>query len=446
MKKILFGTALAMLGAQTALATDLPARAQTYAAPFSWSGFYGGVHAGYGWGGNNILDTVTAPDAVGTFKPSGAFGGVQIGYNSQFAPHWLIGGEIEFSGADLKDSRNFAFPVHGSNDIDFFGSARTRLGYVQDRNLYYLTGGVAWMHDTNDIYGLPAHFTHADQFHVGWTIGAGWEYAIDARWSWKLEYLYADFEKNAANMSGAAVLRTSQVDLSTVKVGLNYRFGDTSRPVSTMPVKAVAAPSAWDGGYLGLHGGYAGADVDLTEGGVSPAQFAKLKPEGGFGGFQSGSSWRFAPNWLFGLETDASFMDLKESGLTSPGSYPISTKLDALGTARARFGYVMDSALIYATCGAAYGHEESSYIVPGVETRTSKENHFGWTAGGGIEWMFAPQWSAKVEYLHIDLGKNEYDLPSVVGNPKQVSEITVDTVKLGINYHGPVLERLFGAN
>jgi outer membrane immunogenic protein len=448
MKKILLGCAAAIFSAGIANATDLPAKAPNIykATPaFSWSGFYAGVHGGYGWVENEISVNIVIPASGGTFKPTGGFGGVQIGYNSQFAPHWLIGGEIDFSGGSLSERMTFSNGTVGRDKIDYFGSARTRFGYVIDRTLLYATGGVAWMHDKSRNALGAAIFTDSAQSHVGWTIGGGLEYAFDPRWSFKVEYLYASFGKNTDRTGDGAVRRTFDANLNTVKAGVNYRFGEFASPPSYLPAKAVAPRAGWNGSYIGVHGGYGWADYHAVDGRFIPAQTGNLNPKGGFGGFQGGANWQFAPNWLLGIETDASFGDLKDNGLTTPGvvalgPLAISTKLQGLGTARARFGCVADNVLVYATGGAAYGREKSTAVFLGTPF-TSKEDHFGWTVGGGVEYKFAPEWSAKIEYLYLDLGKNRFDSRSPIFMKN--SDITANTVKVGINYSGPVIERFF---
>jgi outer membrane immunogenic protein len=202
------------------LAADLPAKAPGYtpAAAYGWSGFYAGAHGGYGWGANRFTDDATG--VSGKYEPSGGFGGVQLGYNSQFAPHWLIGGEFDFSAGKLSDSGSFTGGT-GRYKIDYFGTARTRFGYVQDRSLFYVTGGVAWMHDKSNNTG--AFVTATDQYSVGWVAGGGWEWAIDNRWSAKIEYLYAGFDKTK-DFNAAGNRRTFDANISTVKAGINYRL------------------------------------------------------------------------------------------------------------------------------------------------------------------------------------------------------------------------------
>lgn len=434
MKKSLIA---AFLGATflsaAAFAADMPPAMPYKAAPaYSWSGFYAGIHGGYGWGDNDVFDTALGAGAVYPLRPRGGFGGLQIGYNSQFAPNWLIGGEIDSSWGDISDTRiDPAFPGTGRGKFDYFGSARTRFGYVQDRSLLYITGGVAWAHDKFTDVFAGAAVTNASHYLVGWTLGGGWEYAFDPRWSFKIEYLYASFNDNI-DRSGGGFNRSFDANLSTVRAGLNYRFGDTSSSAGYMPVKAAAPRSSWNGGYLGVHGGYGWGDYRaISHGGPLPS----IDPDGGFGGFQSGANWQFAPNWLFGLETDGSFGDLK--GSNNAGNI-FRTKIDGFGTARARFGYVANDTLWYVTAGGAYAREKSvAFATP------SKEDHFGWTVGGGVEWKFAPEWSAKLEYLYADLGENKFDDPVALVTRR--TDLTVNTVRIGLNYYGPVIERLFGA-
>jgi opacity protein-like surface antigen len=434
MKKFLLGCAAVVFTAGASFATALPARAPSplyKATPaYSWSGFYAGVHGGYGWGENNITDSAAGAGSTFALKPSGGFGGVQIGYNSHFAPNWLIGGEIDSSWGDISDSRlDPTVPTTGRSKFDYFGSARTRFGYVQDRSLLYVTGGVAWAHD-KFVNNVPGVVTDASHYLVGWTLGAGWEYAFDPRWSMKIEYLYTSFSDSNDNNNGGNN-RTFDTNISTVRAGLNYRFGDTKTSTAYVPMKAPVSRNVWEGGYFGVHGGYGSADYHGVTNGPTNID---LSPDGGFGGFQSGANWQFAPNWVFGLETDGSYGSLKDNGAIGAG--PTQVKIDGLGTARARLGYAYDSWLVYGTAGGAYAREKSS-----IGASNSKEDHFGWAAGGGVEWKFAPDWSAKIEYIYADLGKNTFNDPATA--VPRSTELKVDTVKFGINYYGPIIERLF---
>lgn len=434
MKNFLLGCAAVVVSAGAAFATDMPYRApaQIYKATpaYSWSGLYGGVSGGYGWGENEITEAVAV--FAGKFKPAGAFGGVQLGYNTQFAPHWLIGGEIDISGGKIDDSLSVGGTI-GKDEFNAFGTARTRFGYVQDRWFVYGTAGAIWLQDKNKT---GATLISNSLYHVGWVFGGGIEYAVDDRWSWKFEYLYAPLDRSH-DITPSTPL-TTDASFNIARVGLNYRFGDGAAPASYMPAKAAPPRSNWAGSYLGLHGGYGSGKMHEV---YTPAPLgtASFKPDGGYGGFQGGYNWLFAPNALLGVEVDSSFGEMKDDSVFSGGT-AATAKIDDLGTARLRLGYLMTpDTLLYVTGGAAYAREK--FTAPGF-INTSVD-HLGWTAGGGVEYKFAPEWSLKAEYLYADLGDFEANVPFVA--IARTSDMTLNTVRVGVNYSGPVIERLFGS-
>jgi outer membrane immunogenic protein len=138
----------------------------------------------------------------------------------------------------------------------------------------------------------------------------------------------------------------------------------------------------------------------------------------------------------------------------------VDQKLEWFGTFRGRAGVaVTPSVLLYATGGAAYGTIKTDLGLAGFTPAgtpvavagSSSDTRFGWTVGGGIEAMFASNWSAKIEYLYVDLGKisSTAIFPTAAGVPLGVSlnsRITDNIVRAGINYHfsagpGPVVAR-----
>jgi outer membrane immunogenic protein len=274
--------------------------------------------------------------------------------------------------------------------------------------------------------------TDLTQYHVGWVFGGGLEYAVDDRWSWKLEYLYAPLDRTIDNVGGQ--IRTTDASLNIVRAGLNYRFGDGRASAAYLPAKA-APRSGWNGSYIGLHGGYAWSDLkDLR----SSVGTAATKPDGGYGGFQGGYNWLFSPQYLLGFEIDTSFGSLKDSAQFSGIGVVGTSKIDDLGTARLRLGYLLTpETLVYATGGAAYAREKFTSTV-----LSSKFDHLGWTVGGGAEYKFAPEWSVKAEYLHAEFDTYKDNTPIVATS--RTSHLKLDTVRVGINYYGPVIERFFG--
>lgn len=426
MKKFLLGSAFAILGTGAALATDLPikAPAQMYnpAPVYSWSGVYGGISGGYAWGKNEVLNQVGGVSQ--SVSPSGGFGGVQLGYNYQFSPNWLIGGEIDMSFGDISDTGP-TIPAARSK-FDAFGTARTRFGYVQNNWLLYGTAGAIWLQDKTSIVVPGSTIASVSGYHVDWVFGGGVEYAVDPRWSWKLEYLYAPFGRNFDFGEGPNESR--KPTLNIVRVGLNYKFGGAAS-ANYMPVKAAAPQSSWHGSYIGLHGGYGWADSDRF---VSGNTYS-LKPDGWFGGIQGGYNWVYAPNMLFGFEIDSAWGDLKKNGVGS-NTAPATAKIDDLGTARFRLGYIAGDMLYYGTAGAAYAQEKFT----SAAGNNARLDHLGWVVGAGVEYRFAPQWTAKLEYNYADLGDYKYSFGS-----QKTSDLTLQTVKVGINYYGSVVERLF---
>ena len=194
---------------------------------FNWSGFYIGGNVGYGWGEGKF-------DNLGSdsWKQDGVFAGGQIGWNWQGAGSpWVFGLEVDSQWANMEDSVTVAaggVVANAFSELTYFGTARARLGYAVDRTLWYATGGLAW--GTNEVgasIAAPGFFAAgtASDTHVGWTVGAGVEWALLDNWSAKVEYLYLDLG-NTTYLGGPAA-GGFNVDLTahTVKVGLNYRFG-----------------------------------------------------------------------------------------------------------------------------------------------------------------------------------------------------------------------------
>ncbi|MFZ5691219.1 MAG: outer membrane protein [Pseudomonadota bacterium] len=230
---------LALGAVQSASAADI-ARPVYKAAPvvtaYNWSGFYIGGNVGYGWGEtdtNNLFGFGPA-----TAKQDGFFGGGQIGWNWQ-APgsNWVWGVEVDSQWANMKDSATVAgggIVANGFSELNYFGTARLRLGYAWDRAMFYGTGGVAW--GTNEIgasvaFGPWPAGSSSSNTHVGWTVGAGVEWALLDNWSAKVEYLYLDLGNQDYFGGPAAGGFDADVTAHTVKVGLNYRFGYSKSPV-----------------------------------------------------------------------------------------------------------------------------------------------------------------------------------------------------------------------
>jgi outer membrane immunogenic protein len=208
MKKILLSS-VALLGLATgAVAADLPSRrapAPVIAAVpvFTWTGFYVGVNAGYGWS-NDDFDAIDLADED---DDGGFVGGAQVGYNYQIGS-FVVGLEGDIQYADFGADGTFDFDGDGTFDDDFdssdwFGTVRARAGVAFDRALIYATGGFAFADDA-----------------TGWTVGGGVEYAFTNNLSAKIEGLYVNLD-NDDDFPGF----DGETDFGVVRAGLNFRFG-----------------------------------------------------------------------------------------------------------------------------------------------------------------------------------------------------------------------------
>jgi outer membrane immunogenic protein len=227
MKRVLLGAAAVLAFAAPAFAADIPARTYTkapaYTAPqvvYNWTGFYIGGHVGGAFAGNNSLE-----GTGGRFM-----GGVEGGFDYQFAPNWVIGAEAQYSWLS-NNTTAVLFP--GGTQItdknNQIGSVTGRFGYTWGPALLYAKGGFAWRDSNNfgvTVGGVPVAFTTNGNQRDGFTVGAGLEYMFAPNWSAKAEYQYYNFGNTTFTGGPAPVIGSRfRDDDHTVKVGVNYRFG-----------------------------------------------------------------------------------------------------------------------------------------------------------------------------------------------------------------------------
>jgi len=208
-----------------------------FRAVTNWSGFYVGgnvgptmarTHSDFSAGG--------VPFATNDTALWGAAGGGQAGFNWQSGA-LVLGAEGDFQWSNLKGSVSAqcapctpATNASLEHDVDWFGTARARVGYAADGWLAYVTGGYAVgrvaLKGTATGGGVTASLTQ-NTTQSGWTIGGGTEIALAQHWSAKLEYLYVDLGTvtNTVAITGAPTLvDRARVQMNVVRVGINYRF------------------------------------------------------------------------------------------------------------------------------------------------------------------------------------------------------------------------------
>src|SRR6516164_1266506 len=224
MKATVLGGAAASLLTVSAFAADLgipAAQPQVVIPPFTWTSCYAGVQAGAGWGKKDLTDTVGILSSLpGGFSAasldvSGWMVGGQFGCDYQFAPTWVVGIEGAASGGNISKTTTFATTVTEPGDdiasfrstTDFLASITGRIGYAFDRWMVYGKGGVALVGDryhSDDVGGN--FFFDATENRIGWTAGAGVEWAFTPEWSVKLEYDYYGFGTKSLSFTDTTIL------------------------------------------------------------------------------------------------------------------------------------------------------------------------------------------------------------------------------------------------
>jgi outer membrane immunogenic protein len=283
----------------------------------------------------------------------------------------------------------------------------------------------------------------------------------------------------------------------------------TSALAADLPLKAPPLPVAvynWTGFYVGGNLGYSWGRsstttsfFDATSGALLSADARRFNMDGGIGGVQAGYNWQ-RDKWLFGVEADIQASGQRGDGLFACGggaltpraalnsacvpghvgdttagdvaAFPVgdalSQKLQWFGTLRGRIGpTITPTVLLYVTGGLAYGEVKTFEAVNGVNitgqngtnnsTSTpvaaafgSTSTRVGWTVGGGIEGAIGGNWTAKLEYLYMDLGTVSASFITPILTPagsllgiRYSSHITDNILRVGVNYRfgGPVVAR-----
>jgi outer membrane immunogenic protein len=268
------GVAIAALTAASTMAAqaaDLPTRKEApppvfVPPPFTWTGFYVGLNAGASFGTGNRTTTLSVPSFLNNFlvaswpgnlgsNNTGFIGGGQAGYNWQTGA-FVLGVETDFDGTTQGKTFNFTslpfaattplpgdiLSVNAKANLDWLGTTRARLGFVatpDNRLMIYATGGVAYGGGSSSFTAFDTQndllFTGSpSSSRVGWTIGAGLEYAITNNWTIKGEYLYYNLGSTtftsvptgafATAFPGIVATNKYTFDGSIVRAGVNYKF------------------------------------------------------------------------------------------------------------------------------------------------------------------------------------------------------------------------------
>jgi outer membrane immunogenic protein len=206
-----------------------------------------------------------------------------------------------------------------------------------------------------------------------------------------------------------------------IVLGMAPAFGAdlAARPYTKAP--AAIAINNWTGFYIGAMGGYA----QENSSGIGTLS-------GGFAGGTVGYNWQTG-NFVLGVEADAAWSDVGASVSVLGGLVGVNDKIRDMGTVRGRIGYAFDQVLIYGTGGYAWADNRLTATALAVSLSDS-HFHSGWTAGAGVEFMFAPKWSFKAEYLYRSFESQNYFTGFIPGG-LALGTLNLNSVQVGVNYH-----------
>jgi outer membrane immunogenic protein len=433
MRRVLLAStaAIAMVaGAQAAdLGAPRAAIAAAVVAPDQWSGFYAGLHAGYGFGRSRIPASLVIGAPL-DHSFNGALLGGQFGWNHQIG-RLVLGLEATLAYAGLSGSVDAGIAGAAMRtDAKWLTTMGPRLGFAYDRALIYAKGGFAAAGFSSGLVAPGLGDFRGAFVRTGWFLGAGIEYALASNWSIRAEYNYLNFGTGYSTLQGlgfASVGTASTLDAHVVTIGLNYRFGG-ARPA---PEAAGAAVPVWTGFYAGLHAGYSAGQATYD-----PALALGLDHSyrGALAGAQFGWNQQFG-QVVAGFEATLAYAGL--TGGREIGGFAgmtIGNRMVGLATLGPRLGFAVDRTLIYAKGGLAVAGFRGGVSVPGTDLRFPFARA-GWFVGGGAEYAFAPNWSAKLEYNYVNLGTADagfQSLGTVVVSAR--AKMDAHVVTAGINY------------
>jgi outer membrane immunogenic protein len=214
------------------------------------------------------------------------------------------------------------------------------------------------------------------------------------------------------------------------------------------PAVMELATATWTGFYIGGHGGWAwghSSATAVTGNGNFPvgSLVSDGHPDGGLGGVQGGYNYQFG-QWVLGIEGDYSFADITSSDTTTSalGNLNASNgKFKWLADVTGRLGYAgWSNWLVYIKGGAAWTHHDASSTLTSpagvvLSTSTGSEGRTGYLIGGGLEWAFVRNWSAKIEYNYMDFGTETVTRVTSAGTTNlRDNKLNLNVFKAGVNY------------
>jgi high affinity Mn2+ porin len=239
----------------SAYGADMPLKAPETPSPYNWTGFYAGAQLDYQAGQSRWSESHAGAPGGGNFFDLGkgydfssGTGSYSIGFQGRYdymdASHHVFGveGDIWFpntlSGSQILTTSALGSATY-SETVQLAGTLRGRLGYAAGNWLFYLTGGFAWNFDqfartqnaAGPAAGIVATGTTETQSLVpryGGVVGAGVEFALNDKWSARVEYLFIDYANRDVLFPAGVDRFSSSLAIQTIRLGLDYKLGEKS--------------------------------------------------------------------------------------------------------------------------------------------------------------------------------------------------------------------------
>jgi outer membrane immunogenic protein len=434
--------------------------------PYSWTGFYVGLSVGLN-GGNYQYKPVEV-EAISAGEPeeptqnrilnsaSGGVFGIQGGYLYQLPSNIVVGAEADWNWTDYRSSMVLN-EISGQGEAESelaklrmggFGTLRARLGYAYGSILPYVTGGVA-VGRTSYLFAEGAEeagqppISKRGRTTWGYTLGAGFEYAINPALRLKTEYLYTSFGSfQAVGLENVNFKLASNFNM--VRVGLNYSFGSNESIRASVPTSYSVQPR-FDGFSLGLLAGLAAGSSNSrtvrTEETETSSETASFQLAGGLIGAEIGYQYKFSNDFVLGAFADYQFTNYQNQSIEAEINTEESAKekkhysIPQFGTVRLKAGYAFGSFLPYVTGGLAYGRMEFRQTELPIEEGTTpgriNQNKAGYTLGVGAEYAITSQLFIKSEYLYVNLGR----IKGAVGAEENTNaSLPINIGRIGLSY------------
>lgn len=406
---------LSFTAVAAAQAADLPSRKAPVLSPApvaTWEGFYAGSLFGFGQARFTSSQSVS-----GTQTGTGGSMGPVAGYNFQNGA-WIYGleGDLAFNTMHKNVPAITGLVAHEARLLDS-AHLRARAGYDLGNLLPYLAAGVTVAQGSVRVGEKGAVKTQ-----TGFNAGAGVDWRVQlpiVGWSvLRAEYVYDRFAKSNYTYDPAQAAIGLRPDAHLI------RFGFISRP-NDLNWRAPNFDADWSGGYAGVIGGYANANLQTKTASASE----KLNADGGLAGVYGGRNFVFGRTVL-GFESSTMIASLKGDGKVPGTTDALSARGYYETTVRGRAGYAFGRFLPFFAAGMSTSRSEQTDRVT-LAKRTHVTNN-AWNIGAGLDYMLTERISTRVEYLHAKSWKDaNLDLNGTAMRQSRSS----DMVRAGFAWH-----------